>query len=163
MGHAARDQIDITLRAAYAEGLISSRTLAHRLDEALGNRLIDRRRLIGDLSLRAPRPASPFHRILARARSLRRAPVAEPDIVLTLDWSGETEELLVGRSEECGVVLEDLTVSRRHAVLHYRDGVWALQDVGSRNGTTVNGVRVGRSQIRAGDRVGFGDQVVLVD
>ena len=163
MGDAVRDEIDFTLRAAYAEGLISSGTLAHRLDELLGSRLIDRRRLIGDLSLRGARRREPIAALLTRVRAALRPQRPQPDLVLTLDWSGGADELLVGRAMECTVCLTQLTVSRRHATLRFRDGVWVLQDLGSKNGSAVNGVPVVRSQIRHGDRITFGTETVLVD
>lgn len=163
MGDAVRDEIDCTLRAAYAEGLISSGTLAHRLDELLGSRLIDRRRLIGDLSLRGARRREPLAALLTRVRTALWPARPQPDLVLTLDWSGDTEELLVGRALECTVCLQEVTVSRRHAALRFCDGVWVLQDLGSKNGTSVNGFAVVRSQVRHGDRITFGTETVLVD
>ena len=163
MADPVRDEIDFTLRAAYAEGLISSGTFAHRLDELLGNRLVDRRRLIGDLSLRSARRRRPLTALLTRARGALGPALPPPDLVLTLDWTGETDELLVGRARECSVGLENLTVSRRHAALRFRDGIWIVHDLGSKNGSAVNGVPVVRSQIRRGDRLSFGTETVLVD
>ena len=84
-------------------------------------------------------------------------------VVLTGDARGTT--LVVdslpaelGRSPEVDLVLVDDTVSRRHAELR-RDGArWLLRDLGSRNGTRVNGVRLlDEAEVRAGDRVSFGD------
>jgi pilus assembly protein CpaF len=54
-------------------------------------------------------------------------------------------------------------VSRRHARLLFRDGSWVLQDLQSTNGTTVNGVPVGRCQLRPGDRLIFGTACLRVD
>jgi pSer/pThr/pTyr-binding forkhead associated (FHA) protein len=61
------------------------------------------------------------------------------------------------------VTLADPGVSRRHAHLRFRDGRWILQDLESTNGTTVNGVRVGRCELRPGDVIGVGDTRLLVD
>src|SRR5690606_38779293 len=45
-----------------------------------------------------------------------------------------------------------------HAELHYQGGLWVLRDLGSANGTTVNGRRVaGAAVVREGEQVGFGD------
>jgi hypothetical protein len=66
--------------------------------------------------------------------------------------------VVLGRARDCGCVIADPSVSRRHAELR-RDGErWLLRDLGSRNGTRVNGVRVvAEVEVCPGDRVGFGD------
>ena len=65
--------------------------------------------------------------------------------------------VLVGRAANCDCVLADDCVSRRHAHI-WRDGVrWFIRDLGSRNGTRVNGMRVvERAEVRPGDRVWLG-------
>lgn len=83
--------------------------------------------------------------------------------LLALDWECPSAELVVGRSSQCDVVLGDITVSRRHARLLHRDGSWVLQDLNSTNGSYLNGQRVGRCEIRPGDRVALGDARLRVD
>lgn len=62
----------------------------------------------------------------------------------------------IGRSKECDVTLDDASVSRRHAEVHVGDGsVWIL-DLGSTNGTEVNGARAQRTQLEHGDRIVIG-------
>jgi pilus assembly protein CpaF len=52
--------------------------------------------------------------------------------------------------------LSDPTVSRRHALLSYRDGRWQLRDLGALNGTYVNGARViDATEVRSADEVCF--------
>jgi pSer/pThr/pTyr-binding forkhead associated (FHA) protein len=75
----------------------------------------------------------------------------------------ESDRLLVGRHPACDVVVADPSVSRRHAQLTFRDGVWILQDLGSTNGTTVNGERVGRTTLQSGDVVELGKQAIQID
>ncbi|HEY3727944.1 MAG TPA: FHA domain-containing protein [Solirubrobacteraceae bacterium] len=156
------------LKAAYGDGLLSESTLVHRLDLLLKSRLIDPAGVIGDLTIRAPRRSvsSAVARGLAASRRwLDGLLHSEPrwPTLLALDWSGGQEELLVGRHPGCDVVLGDLTVSRRHARLRFRDGNWVLHDLGSTNGTLVNDARVVRCQLRPGDRVAIGDERLLVD
>ncbi|HMO51288.1 MAG TPA: FHA domain-containing protein [Kiritimatiellia bacterium] len=50
-----------------------------------------------------------------------------------------TARILLGRSPECDVILEDEDVSRRHAVITADDDGYTLQDAGSRNGVAING------------------------
>ena len=75
--------------------------------------------------------------------------------------AGETfapqgERTTIGRSPDCGIFLDDVTVSRKHAVLVERDGRWSIEDQGSLNGTFVNRKRVesarARGRRRAPDR-----------
>jgi len=80
-----------------------------------------------------------------------------------LDWGGGEGDLVVGRGPGCAVALSDDSVSRRHARLVFRDGAWIIQDLGSTNGTIVNGERVGRCRLELGDRVRLGDQLLEID
>jgi pSer/pThr/pTyr-binding forkhead associated (FHA) protein len=86
-----------------------------------------------------------------------------PPLLLALDWSGGRRELVLGRHHGCDVVLSNPGVSRLHARLVFRDGSWVLQDLQSTNGTTVNGVRVGRCELRPGDHLVLGDEHLKVD
>jgi hypothetical protein len=68
------------------------------------------------------------------------------------------ERSVVGRDRaQADIVLEDAGVSRRHAELTTHDGGAYIDDLGSKNGTTVNGERIhGRRALAVGDRVGIG-------
>jgi predicted component of type VI protein secretion system len=87
----------------------------------------------------------------------------ESPVPLALDWNGSQEELLVGRHPACDVQLSRPGVSRYHARLTFRDGVWVLRDLDSTNGTTINGARVGRCRVRPGDHLVLGDEHVRID
>ena len=64
----------------------------------------------------------------------------------------------LGRSRECDCVLAEPSVSRRHAELLREGPRWVLRDLGSRNGTRVNGARLlDEADVCPGDRVSFGD------
>jgi S1-C subfamily serine protease len=69
----------------------------------------------------------------------------------------------VGREVIGGVRPDSPLVSRRHALLTQRDGVWWVQDLGSANGTFVNGIKVARSVIAEGDLVHFADVAYRFD
>ena len=66
------------------------------------------------------------------------------------------ERMTIGRSPEAGVFLDDVTVSRDHAVLVYRQGGWFLDDSGSLNGTYVNRRRAESHRLEDGDELQVG-------
>ena len=69
----------------------------------------------------------------------------------------------IGRAPECELVLRDNRVSRRHARLAARDGVLVLTDLGSTNGTLVNGHRVREVALGAGDRIQIGECSLVIE
>src|SRR3954471_9679320 len=66
------------------------------------------------------------------------------------------ERVLIGRSRECDIVLNDPNISRRHAEARRDGGGWAIADLGSTNGIKVNGRRVDQAPLEPGDRITFG-------
>ena len=66
------------------------------------------------------------------------------------------ERTRIGRSPECEVFLDDVTVSRHHAVLIEQDGVFLVEDEGSLNGTFVNRRRIDRARLENGDELQIG-------
>ncbi len=75
--------------------------------------------------------------------------------------AGETfhpqgERTTIGRSPDCGIFLDDVTVSRRHAVLAERDGRFFVEDQGSLNGTFLNRKRIETAELHDGDELQVG-------
>jgi ribosomal protein L40E len=68
----------------------------------------------------------------------------------------QDERTTIGRSPDCGVFLDDVTVSRRHAVLVQRAARWYVEDQGSLNGTFVNRRRVESAELDDGDELQIG-------
>jgi pSer/pThr/pTyr-binding forkhead associated (FHA) protein len=68
----------------------------------------------------------------------------------------ESDETMIGRSPECEVFLDDVTVSRRHAVVARHDDGFYINDLGSLNGTYVNRRRVESAKLSDGDDVQIG-------
>jgi hypothetical protein len=63
---------------------------------------------------------------------------------------------LIGRSPDCDVFLDDVTVSRRHAELLHEGDRYTIRDLGSLNGTFVNRKRVESAELRDDDEVQIG-------
>jgi hypothetical protein len=66
------------------------------------------------------------------------------------------ERTTIGRSPDCDIFLDDVTVSRKHAVLVARNGEFLIEDQGSLNGTFVN-----RKRIESATRLESGDEVQI--
>jgi pSer/pThr/pTyr-binding forkhead associated (FHA) protein len=64
--------------------------------------------------------------------------------------------LTLGRSRDCDIAIDDPSVSRRHAEVHREADGFALVDLGSTNGTKVNGQKIDRSSLQNGDRITLG-------
>ena len=91
----------------------------------------------------APRPAAPLV-----------FPPGEP---------GDGTSFTIGRDQECDLYIPDMTVSRLHARLVREAEGWSLTDLGSTNGTRLNGWRVRTAvPVRAGDQILFGSAVFIV-
>jgi pSer/pThr/pTyr-binding forkhead associated (FHA) protein len=65
-------------------------------------------------------------------------------------------ETAAGRHPDSQIFLDDITVSRRHAVIDHRDAGFVVRDVGSLNGTYVNRERVDEQRLQSGDEIQIG-------
>jgi pSer/pThr/pTyr-binding forkhead associated (FHA) protein len=68
----------------------------------------------------------------------------------------ERDLIIVGRKEDCDLRLDHKGVSKMHCVIVKTDGLLLLRDLGSTNGTRVNGQRVRRAALLPNDRLAFG-------
>jgi pSer/pThr/pTyr-binding forkhead associated (FHA) protein len=107
-----------------------------------------------------------MHRLAAAGRRAGRRitgllPLSEP-LPLMLPREARTR-FTIGRDTGCDLVLGDRTVSRYHARLDRSGDGWLLGDLGSTNGTLLNGWRIaGQVAVRPGDRVSFGAMTFIV-
>ena len=99
-----------------------------------------------------PKPLSP------RARLRIRLPDGD---IRTHDFDGTA--LTIGRASDNDLVLSDGRVSRHHARLTGRRGTLVYTDLGSTNGSRVNGVNVTELVLGEGDRLEIGDTVIVVE
>lgn len=75
----------------------------------------------------------------------------------------EGEDISIGREPGNSVVINDAEISRRHSHIQLRSGAYVVEDLGSTNGTFVNGIRLsGPHALKAGDEISLGEQIKLV-
>src|SRR6185436_3914818 len=72
----------------------------------------------------------------------------------------QNREIIIGRSSDLDMVLVEDMVSRKHAKITTTDDEIYIQDLGSTNGTFVNGEKVTRSRLQEGDRVLVGTSII---
>lgn len=73
-------------------------------------------------------------------------------------------ELVIGRRPKCDIRLDFENVSGRHAVLALHNGLWTVRDLGSTNGTSVNGTRLSSTHtIMPEDELRFADHLYTID
>jgi len=170
---AERDQVVGELRERFAEGRLSQDSFVDRMDAALRAR--ERRELDGLLADMPSRrmanavtgaiagafsgaaarwQAAAARRIAAAWQAAGRLAAGAPALPFP---AGRESRFTIGRDDGCDLVLADPSVSLRHARLD-RDGTgWLLVDLGSTNGTRLNGWLVSSPvPVRTGDQISFG-------
>lgn len=85
--------------------------------------------------------------------------VEGPEVGRVIRVTAPTE---LGRSHDVHIRMNDYSVSRRHAAFDYDPKGWVVEDLGSTNGTEVNGERVTRCRLYTGDRLRVGNTLLEV-
>ena len=75
----------------------------------------------------------------------------------------DTRVVLIGRSQDCDIQLNDPNVSRRHAEIRQEEMSYSIVDLGSTNGLEVNGTRVRQAKLEDGDRIVIGSTEVVFE
>ncbi|MEU9884842.1 DUF1707 and FHA domain-containing protein [Sphaerisporangium sp. NPDC051017] len=161
-----RERAISDLRDHAVEGKISHDTFLGRVDQALRARSrVELTDLVSDLPPRGKwrrrltDAVSAFSELTTRVENAWRRPRL-PRLALPVD---SRVRYVVGRGSECDLILTDLTVSRVHAELRRESEDWLLVDLGSLNGTRLNGWRlVGPARVRIGDEISFGECAFMV-
>ena len=114
-----------------------------------------------------PLESAPSTTMIYPARPAPEAPVEAPAApeppreVVTITLAGHAHPIasrsfVIGRSRECDLRVTDGNASRRHAEIAQEGSVYVLVDLGSTNGTELNGRRVTRQELTDGDRITIG-------
>jgi hypothetical protein len=184
---AERDRAIGELRDQFAQGRLSQETFLYRMDAALNAKdkselselftdlpaasaqraragISDRLRL---LRMAITGTIVPSTRQLRPRRTRRawRARVTYPqDVLPGLPLPPQPDRrFTIGRAMACDFTLADLSVSRWHARIYREDDQWLLSDLGSTNGTRVNGWRVTTGvPVKPGDQISFGSVSFVV-
>src|SRR5215472_18606535 len=178
---AERDEVVARLAEEFAAGRLSKDTFVFRMNAVLEARhQADLPPLLAGLPgatrpapparpwrTRGPQSLSPLGSVIGRLRRParlhfpRRHPRAPIPVPLEFPRGGDT--FCIGRNRDCDLVLAHMTVSRVHARLDRTHDGWLLTDLGSTNGTRVNGWRLrGGVPVWPGDLVSFGDAVYVL-
>jgi pSer/pThr/pTyr-binding forkhead associated (FHA) protein len=76
----------------------------------------------------------------------------------------EEGRLIIGRADDCDITIDNLAVSRHHAIIEKNEDSYTIKDLDSNNGTFVNGHRVGTATtLNFGDEIGVGKHVLVFD
>jgi hypothetical protein len=180
---ADRDHAIGELRDRFAEGRLSQETFLYRMDAALSAR--DQGEL-SELFTDLPGAQPPRRRgrtVRDRLSLLKMALTGRPDSATRHLRAQRKAELpltavelpalclprqrgrrfTIGRAMACDFTLADLSVSRWHARLYTEDEQWLLSDLGSTNGTRLNGWRVTTGvPVKPGDQVTFGSMSFVI-
>jgi len=163
---AEREEAVAALQERFAAGQLSQNTFVGRMEAALGAR--DQRELAdlftdieGPGRNRAAAWGGLRPRLTAAASAVWEAVVSAarrasdpPGLIFP---AGDQARFTIGRHPNCDLVIPDFSVSRWHAGLARGANGWLLTDLGSTNGTRLNGWRVRDAvPVRCGDRVSFG-------
>ena len=112
---------------------------------------------MGGTKIFAPPPSATAAVSAEEAQELGLA--HEPRARLNVDgkpYELSRDVVVLGRSRECDITLDDANVSRRHAEVRRENGNWFVVDLGSTNGIEVNGKRTNRAKLEHDDRILLG-------
>lgn len=108
----------------------------------------------------------PAGHVTSLARGNRVPYGYEPAILIDARTGAEYvldyDDMVLGREDTCDIALPDVSISREHARMVMDNmGVWSITDLGSTNGTSVNGRRINNARLTFGDQITLGTTVLL--
>lgn len=85
-----------------------------------------------------------------------RSPAARLETAAGTQYMLDKEDIVLGRRETCDIFINDSGISRKHAVITRRGSRYVIRDLGSTNGTLVNGASIAGRELEAGDVILLG-------
>lgn len=79
-----------------------------------------------------------------------------------LEVALDRERIVIGRGRKADLALAEATISRAHAVIGYDEDGFYVEDLGSTNGTLVNGARIERQPLKTDDEIQMGKLLIGV-
>jgi hypothetical protein len=151
-----RDRTTAALARAAGKGFLSVDTLSLRLDAAFAARDVDRLdALVADLPWYRRPPVT-----VARAVWRWLTEPAQPPTRLAIP--AEAQMFVIGRGADCDISVEDHAISRHHARFRRTIEGWDVLDLGSTNGTWLNGRRITSAVALPGDELELARQRFLL-
>jgi pSer/pThr/pTyr-binding forkhead associated (FHA) protein len=149
-----RERTVAELRERALDGCLTLDTFGFRVDRAYRAQTVEElEALVEDL----PRGWRVRARRFVRTLFSRPDPAVPPSLEIEVRLPVSRSAVTVGRSADCDVVVGEETVSRHHAeLLHSPDDTWIVRDLGSLNGTWLNGSRVREARVCRGDVLSLG-------
>ncbi len=144
-------QVVLETAAERGWGLVGPPEVELFVDEHMGK---------GDLDVEASLVEGEEKVVPTAAPHPERAELVVHEAGATRSVPVDKELITIGRLPDCDVVLDDKGASRRHAQIRSQDGAATLTDLGSTNGTQLNGERVGSRSLTDGDRITIGTTVI---
>lgn len=121
-----------------------------------------------DRSSSDPDPGMSTTAELSRKELIGEIPIKQQVFLEIIGRSKDNEiielgegEVIIGRSPSCRLRLQSENVSREHARIFFRNDEYYIEDLGSTNGTYVNGIRVVKCALRKNDFISIGGEKVL--
>lgn len=96
-----------------------------------------------------------------RGEARRRTPTGASAVVLSGFYEGlevliDRERIVIGRGRKADLALAEATISREHAAIGFEAEGFYVEDLGSTNGTLVNGARITRQRLKSDDEIQMG-------
>lgn len=165
VGDQDRERVTHLLKQRAAEGYLSLDTLTHRVERTLGAHTIEElRRVVADVPASRRRPLALLLALVQGARAAILPARYADEVTLSLGGlPARSGTVTIGRGPDAEVVLEPTTVSRHHAQLAVTSAGYVLRDLGSKNGTYVNGEPIDTCVLRRDDVVALADVGIVFE